>query len=60
MALILYLAALVIVALLLGMTWAAPLLGTSIAALKPLYYVGLGIAACLVYGTRFVRKTPHA
>jgi|HubBroStandDraft_5_1064220.scaffolds.fasta_scaffold3720948_1 hypothetical protein len=60
MVLALNLAALVIVALLLGLTWATPMLGLSLAALKPLYYVGLVIAACLVYGARFVRKTPHA
>jgi len=60
MALILNLAAFVIVVLLLGMTWAAPLLDTSIAALKPLYYVGLAIAVCLIFGARFARKTPRA
>jgi hypothetical protein len=60
MVLILNLAALVIAVLLLGLTWAIPMLGLSIAALKPLYYVGLVIVVCLIYGARFVKKTPSA
>jgi hypothetical protein len=60
MALGLNLAALVITLLLLGATWGAPMLGADLAALKPLYYAGLVIVACLVFGAKLIRKTPHA
>jgi hypothetical protein len=60
MVLALYLAVVLIAALLMGATWIAALWGASVSALIPLYLVGFLIAAGLVLGARYARKTPHA
>lgn len=58
MVLALYLAIIMIAAFLFGATWIAAMWGASIAALTPLYLLGLLIVAGLVLGARYVRKIP--
>lgn len=56
MILALYLAVILILALLLGATWVAALWGASFAALTPLYVIGILVAVCLVLGARYAKN----
>lgn len=60
MAVLLYLATVLLAALLGGATWMALMWGISLAALFPLYLFGLVIAAALIVGAKKARKLPHA